>query len=203
MVGEPQQSVESAAIRAPELSYTRRMAEAPTGWQHRGDYAIWGGNRKTEETPYVLHEWCDKGVIPIPHRTGRPIVHRIAKGTPYHVSHLFGFWIEHDVDATWLEAPAEGGSHYTLMVGGTTGTPSNTASLFVCPKCAGQFGRETAPTTRQGYGAFLDGALCRVRAFNADTKLRTCPKCGGVHPPIYGFYADVDDAAERTAREAG
>jgi hypothetical protein len=79
----------------------------------------------------VLHEWCDKGVIPIPHRTGRPIVHRIAKCTPYHVSHLFGFWIAHDVDATWLEAPAEDGSHYALMVGGSTGTPSNTASLFV------------------------------------------------------------------------
>jgi hypothetical protein len=47
-------------------------------------------------------------VIPSPHRTGRPIVNRIAKGTPYHVSHLFGFWIEHDVDATWLEAPVEG-----------------------------------------------------------------------------------------------
>jgi hypothetical protein len=179
------------------------MEEAPSGWQHRGDYAIWGGNRETVETPYVLHEWCDDGVIPIPHRTGRPIIHRIARGTPYHVSRLFGFWIEHDVDALWLEAPSKAGTHYTLMVGGSTGRPSNTASLFVCPKCAAQFGRETMPTGPQGYGAFLHTALRRVRAFNADAKLRTCPKCACEHPPIYGFYADADDAMERIARDAG
>jgi hypothetical protein len=57
------------------------------------------------------------------------------------------------------------------------------------------------PTIHQGYSTFLDNALRRVRTFNADTVVRTCPKCGGVHPPIYGFYADVDDAAERAARE--
>ena len=203
MVGEPQQPARTAAIQAPELSYTRRMAEAPTGWQQRGDYAIWGGNRTAEEAPYVLHEWCAEGVIPIPHRTGRPIMHRIAKGTPYHVNRLFGFWIEHDVDAIWLEAPAEGSSHYTLMVGGTTGTPSNTASLFVCPKCAAQFGRESALITHQRYSVFLNSTLHRVRAFNADTELRTCPKCGGVHPPTYGFYANDDTAQERSAREVG
>ncbi len=194
----------AAATRGPELSYTRRMAEASTGWQHRGDYAIWGGNRGVEEMPYMLHEWMDSGVLPIPCRTARPIVHRIAKGTPYHVSHLFGFWIEQDVDVMWLEAPVPGGGlAYTLAAGGTVGLPAHTTSLFVCPKCAGQFGRETVPTGRQSFSSFLDATLKRVRAFNASEKLRTCPKCGGVHPPTYGFYAEADTDAERAARTAG
>jgi predicted RNA-binding Zn-ribbon protein involved in translation (DUF1610 family) len=191
------------AVAGPELSYTRRMEDAPSGWRRRGDYAIWGGSRKLDESPYVLHEWCDRGVIPIPHRTGRPILHRIAQGTPYHVSGLFGFWIEHDVDATWLEAPAQGGSHYALLVGGSSGKPANTASLFVCPKCAAAFGREVVSIARQGFSAFLKTALRRVREFNADPALRTCPKCGAVHPPTYGFYAEKDDAVERAARLAG
>jgi hypothetical protein len=201
MVSETQPA--AATGRGPELSYTRHMAEAPTGWQHRGDYAIWGGNRTPDETPYVLHEWLERGVLPIPSRTGRPIVHRIVKGTPYHVSHLFGFWIEQDVDVMWLEAPSPGGSAYTLAAGGTVGLPAKTTSLFVCPKCAAQFGRETVPTGRQGFSSFLETALKRVRAFNADEKLRTCPKCGGVHPLSYGFYADADNDAERAARTAG
>jgi hypothetical protein len=58
-------------------------------------------------------------------------------------------------------------------------------------------------TDHVGLRRLARGALRRVRAFNADTELRTCPKCGGVHPPIYGFYADVDDAIEHAAREAG
>jgi predicted RNA-binding Zn-ribbon protein involved in translation (DUF1610 family) len=193
-----------AASAAPELSFTVRMSDADVRWQRHGDYAIWCGNRKADQAGYVLHEWCDKGVIPIPGRTGRPIVHRIAQGTPYHVAHLFGFWIEHDVDAVWLESPGgDGASNYTLMVGGAAGKPAETASLFVCPKCAAPFGRETVNTARQGYGRFIEIALERVRAFNADAKSRACPKCGAVHPPIYGFYADADTPAERAARQAG
>ena len=202
MVGDAQTSG-AASSRGPELSYTRRLAEAPSGWQHRGDYVVWGGNRDGAQTPYVLHEWCDRGVIPIPHRTGRAIVHRIAKGTAYHVSHLFGFWIEHDVDAMWLESPDGAGTAYTLITGGTIGLPANVVSLFVCPKCAVQFGRETMSVQRRGFAAFLEGTLTRVRAFNADESLRSCPKCGNVHPPSYGFYADADDDVERNARNAG
>jgi hypothetical protein len=202
MVESARTEATAAPVRGPELSYTRQMEESPQGWQHRSEYAIWTGNRRPDEAPYVLHEWCDRGVVPIPCRTGRPIVHRIARGTPYHVSGLFGFWIEHDVDAMWLEAPDRDGSHYTLMVGGSAGLPSNTASLFVCPKCAAQFGRESVCTGPRSYGAFLTAALRRVREFNADAKLRACPKCAAVHPATYGFYSADDEAAERAARQA-
>jgi hypothetical protein len=190
------------AVRAPELSYVRRMEQATGGLQHHGDYAIWTGSRDPSQAPYVLHEWCDKGVLPIPHRTGRAIVHRVAQGTPYHVSGLFGFWIEHDVDATWLESPGAGGSHYALMVGGTAGTPSNTTCLFVCPKCAAPFGRLAIGTSRQGFERFLDEALKHVRSFNADAKARTCPQCSAVHPQTYGFHAEKDEPVESTARAA-
>ena len=196
-------SAADSKTAAPELSFVVRMSDPDVRWQRHGDYAIWCGSRKADESAYVLHEWSDNGVLPIPHRTERPIVHRIVQGTPYHVSHLFGFWIEHDVDAVWLEAPGAGATSYTLMVGGTSGKAAETASLFVCPKCAAPFGRETVDTARQGYAHFIEVAAGRVRAFNADPKLRTCPKCGAVHPPIYGFYANTDTAEERAARQAG
>nr|ART40448.1 K791 [uncultured bacterium] len=188
---------------APELSFVKRMSETDSRWQRHGDYAIWTGNRRLDEPGYVLHEWSEKGVVPIPHRRPSPVLHRIAGGTPYHVSHLFGFWITHDVDAVWLETVKDGASYYALMVGGTSGKPAKTDSSFVCPKCAASFGRETFDTARQGYEQFLTHARERVRAFNGDAALRTCPKCKAVHPPTYAFYAEADTADERTARLAG
>ena len=52
------------------------------------------------------------------------------------------------------------------------------------------------------YGAlpFWSKVLDRVRAFNADAALRTCPACGAVHPLAYGFEAGDDTDEERGAR---
>jgi hypothetical protein len=190
-------------VPAPELSFTVAMPDSDGKWRRHGDYAIWCGSRKASEPGFVLHEWSERGVIPIPHRAKRPILHRIVQGTPYHVAHLFGFWIAHDVDAVWIEADGRDATNYTLMVGGSTGKPADTTCLWVCPKCAASFGAERINTAREGYGHFLDAALKRVRAFNADPALRACPKCRNVHPPTYGFYAGEDTAAERSARDAG
>lgn len=191
------------AAAAPELSFVRRMSETDSRWERHGDYVIWTANRRADEPGYVLHELTPKGVLPIPHKRPSPVLHRIAGGTPYHVSHLFGFWITHDVDAVWLETVKDGASYYALMVGGTTGKPGNTGFLFACPKCAASFGQEGFDTAHKGYDQFLAYARERVRAFNADAKLRTCPKCHAVHPVTYAFYADADTADERTARLAG
>jgi rubredoxin len=202
-----QQASPAPNMAVPELSFVVRMAESDGRWQLHGDYAIWSGTRTAGEAPYVLHEWSDtngmRGVIPIPVRQPKPILHRIALGTPYHVSGLFGFWIAHDVDAVWLEAPKGDVTVSTLMVGGTAGKPDAITTLWVCPKCAASFGAETINIGGRNYGRFLETALARVRAFNADPKLRTCPKCSAVHPPTYGFYADADTAEEKAARNAG
>ena len=46
----------------------------------------------------------------------------------------------------------------------------------------------------------LSAQTFRVRDFNADAKLRTCPKCSAVHPPSYGFFAAQDTVEEHAAR---
>ena len=71
--------------------------------------------------------------------------------------------------------------------------------MFVCPQCAARFG-EARFELRGNYEEFVAFAQTRVRTFNADASQRTCPKCGHVHPPTYGFHAEADTAEERTAR---
>ena len=60
------------------------------------------------------------------------------------------------------------------------------------------FARESFAVPRQRLERFLDFAQGRVRAFNADRQRRTCPRCGAVHPPSYGFDAKLDSDDERT-----
>ena len=72
---------------------------------------------------------------------------------------------------------------------------------WVCPKCGDLMARSMFDTARHGFDAFLPFSLERVRAFNADPAMRTCPKCGAAHPPSYGFDAALDEPIERSARE--
>ena len=187
----------------PELGFDFDVT-SPTGpWIRRGHHALWRATRGADLPPYVLHEWCDRGVRPFPSREAKPVFHRIPEGTPYHIAHLFGFWIVNDVDAMLLTVPRGLITQFMLVVGGRTGKPAEARYLNVCPKCAARFGEASFAEVQSGYERFLDFALTRVRAFNSDAQLRTCPNCGAVHPLIYGFYEEADTTQERAARESG
>jgi hypothetical protein len=56
------------------------------------------------------------------------------------------------------------------------------------------------PTRRIHLNGLTERALAAVRAFNADTGLRTCAKCAAVHPAAYGFEPGDDNDEERDAR---
>jgi hypothetical protein len=187
----------------PVLSFDIDVTASDDSWVQRGNHAVWRGKRDTGETPYVLHEWSAEGVRVFRVRDDKPVFHRVPGGTPYHVSHLFGFWTVNDVDAMWLTAPRGGTTYYMLTVGGLTEGPLEATCLFVCPSCAARFGETRCDGLRGRYTTFIAFALARVRKFNADAAMRTCPRCGAVHPPIYGFHAASDTPDERAARAAG
>jgi hypothetical protein len=187
----------------PELSFDIDVTASDGTWIRRGNHAIWRGSRAAGETPYLLHEWTERGVRPFPLRDDKPVLHRVPAGTPYHIAHLFGFWVVNDVDAMLLTAKRDGTTYHMLVVGGRTQGFAAASCLFVCPKCAARFGEQKGPAMGGSYQPFIDFALKRVRAVNADAALRTCPRCGAAHPPIYGFHAEADTPDERAARDAG
>jgi hypothetical protein len=200
--GDPEGADASHPTAAPPpLSLHLPIAGSDGRWERKGDYVMWGGSRKLSEPGYALHEWIEKGVLLIPTRREPSLVHRIPAGRPYHVSHLFGFWILNDCDAIWLEVNREEASYYSLMAGGVSGKPAVSSCLWVCTKCAVRFGDESVDV--RAYEEFLAFGLRRVRAFNADLALRTCPRCRAIHPLTYGFHMEADTTEERAAREAG
>ena len=89
-------------IAEPNLSFDFDVSAGGGRWIRHGNHALWCGNRTADEPSYVLHEWEEKGVRPFPVTGTKPVFHRVPEGTPYHISHLFGFWIVNDVDALLL-----------------------------------------------------------------------------------------------------
>jgi hypothetical protein len=199
----PEEARVSERIPAPELSYVRRMTETAGRWERRGDYAIWCGNRKNSEPPYALYELTPEGVLPVAGDGPGPVMHRIAAGTPHYIEHLLGFWHVADCDAVWLESSMGDGRYFSILLGGVAGTPGRNECMWICRKCRAPLARHAYDTRALGFAGFLPFALERVRAFNADERMRTCGGCGAVHPRAYGFYAEDDNDDERAARAAG
>jgi hypothetical protein len=195
-------AVNASDIPATELSFTRFMTDTEGRWEQHGEYAIWSGAPTPGDPPFVLHEWHDNRVLRIPRAAAHPVLHRIAGGVPFEVAHLFGFWMSVDVDTAWVDHDGPDGQRCALMVGGAKGKPGEAQCLWICPKCGAPFERASFTIPHQRLERFLDFAQERVRAFNADAGLRTCPGCGAVHPPSYGFYAERDGDDERAARRA-
>jgi predicted RNA-binding Zn-ribbon protein involved in translation (DUF1610 family) len=187
----------------PTLSFDVDVTAGDGRWIRKGNHAIWSGRREASEPAYVLHEWTERGVRPFPRNDDNAHMRRVPAGTPYHIAHLFGFWIVNDVDLLLLNAKRDATDYTMLVVGGRTDGLREASCSFVCPKCAARFGEARFAELPSGYERFIDFALKQVRAFNANTALRTCPQCGAVHPPIYGFHAEADTPEERAAREAG
>jgi hypothetical protein len=188
---------------APDLSFDFDITGPSGQWLRRGNHALWRASRNADEPPYVLHEWCHRGVRPFPTLGSKPVFHRVPEGIPYHISHLFGFWVVNDVDAMLLTVPRGPVTHLMYIIGGRTGRPAQANCLHVCPRCAARFGEATFSGVQSGYERFLDFALERVRAFNGDEHARTCSDCCALHPLIYGFHESADTPEERVARLAG
>jgi hypothetical protein len=190
----------TAASPAPLMHYTRSMAAADNRWESIGDYAIWTGNRRVDEPPYVQMELRDGKVVAIPAEARGPILHRIPAGTPYRASGLFGFWHACDADTMWVQVAYEGKRFYSMMMGGARGRPHVNRCEWYCPHCARPLQSRTFDTKTGGFPAFLRTVLEWVREFNADETARKCAECGYCHPLGYGFDPQEDTAAEALER---
>jgi hypothetical protein len=195
----------SSVSRRPLMHYVQRMGDADSRWEEIGDYAIWTGNRKPDQLPLQLLELHDRSVIPIPWEQSAPILHRIPAGTPYHVRHLFGFWITVDTDTVWLQArygepPFGPAVYYSLMLGGARTRPLQASCSWYCPSCGTPLHGVGYAMHPHGLAGFLRAAQEVVCEFNGSRDRRTCRECGDVHPPGYGFYPQDDLAEEGAAR---
>jgi predicted RNA-binding Zn-ribbon protein involved in translation (DUF1610 family) len=190
-------------IPEPILSWTFQLADesghAEPGcepWRAVGQHDVWLGRYPAGQPALRVQEMHGNRCAEF----GKPgaYMHRVPAGTPYRISHLFGFWHVSDADLTWLQFERGPITLYVALAGGATGLRGDHAIAWYCAQCGQEITRQTLPGAG-GTGELLtEGSRMAITAFNASAAARRCPACGWEHPPAYPF-SPLDGQAADTA----
>ncbi len=173
--------------------------EAPDrAWQEASRNYIWSARHPRGASRYGIVELLPEGVVRLPDR-GR-MFHVIPAGRAFRIEHGFGFWRTCGADALYIASDYDEGVAYMMVISTAPESYSTDTLHWTCPGCGAALHSVDVPTRRIHLTGLNERALAAVRAFNADTALRTCAKCAAVHPPAYGFEPGDDNDEERSAR---
>src|SRR3712207_3652181 len=145
-------------------------------WQAYGQHELWIGRYPPGAPALHVQELRPQGLL----EYDKPdfLLHRVVAGTPYRVSHLFGFWHVSDEDLLWFQIPRTELTFYIALAGGATNVAGDHSIVWYCGECAHEIYRRDF--TGVGHtGDFLTQESAPVvEAFNADAALRRCRACG-------------------------
>ena len=164
-------------------------------WRAYGQHQLWIGRYPTDALPLHVQELRPEGLLEYESR--ELLLHRVAAGTPYRVTHLMGFWHVSDADLLWFQIPRTELTYYIALAGGRTTLQGDHRIAWYCGECAHEIYRQDFERVGDT-GRFLsEVATPVVQAFNADAARRRCPACGWEHPPAYPF-TPLDPASPAT-----
>ncbi len=184
--------MDQPSIPEPILHYQAPFADALghaqlgcEPWRAYGQHQLWIGRYPVDAPPLHVQELRPEGLLE--YEAKGLLLHRVAAGTPYRVTHLMGFWHVSDADLLWFQIPRTELNFYLALAGGRTNLQGNHSIAWYCSECAHEIYRQDFE--RVGHtGRFLSQtATPVVEAFNADAARRSCPACGWEHPPAYPF----------------
>ncbi len=179
-------------IPEPILSWTVQLADetgrAEPGaepWRAVGQHEVWVGRYPVALPTLRVQEMHSNRCAEF----GKPgyYMHRVPAGTPYRISHLFGFWHIADADLTWLQFERSGLTLYVALAGGSTGLAGDHAVAWYCAQCGAEISRQAFPRAGRSGRFLTHGSQPALDAFNASADQRRCPACGWEHPPAYPF----------------
>jgi hypothetical protein len=176
----------------PILNWNVQLAD-PTGraepgsepWRSVGQHEVWVGRYPAAHPPLHVQEMHQRRCVEF----AKPgyCMHRVAAGTPYRVSHLFGFWHVSDADLNWLQFERSGLTFYVALAGGSTGLPGDQAIAWYCARCGEQINRQEFGRAGRAGRFLARGCQPAIEVFNATTDKRRCRACHWEHPPAYPF----------------
>jgi hypothetical protein len=184
--------VDQRPIPEPILRYQVPFADALGNaepgcepWRAYGQHQLWIGRYPVDAPPLHVQELRPEGLLE--YETPDFLLHRVAAGTPYRVTHLMGFWHVSDADLLWFQIPRSKLTYYIALAGGRTNLQGDHRIAWYCGECAHEIYRQDFAGTGHT-GRFLSRvATPAVEAFNADPARRRCPACGWEHPPAFPF----------------
>lgn len=120
---------------------------------------------------------------------------------PHHAEHTYGFWHINDQQEMIMNLKLNDGRGLTVLIEGYPQKGRVDRFAWFCLECVNPLYMaevETAQVGLAGYYAVQEDAFA---VFNGDEKVRTCSRCGAVHPVAYSIFPWNDNEPERAARE--
>jgi hypothetical protein len=154
-------------------------------WRAYGQLQLWIGRYPSDAPALVVQELRPAGLLE--YESTDFLLHRVAAGTPYRVTHLLGFWHIADADLLWFQIPRGALTYYLALAGGRTNLPGNHSVAWYCAECAREIYRQDFQGVGDTGQLLSEVATPVVQTFNADAARRRCPACGWEHPPGYPF----------------
>ena len=120
---------------------------------------------------------------------------------PHHAEHGYGFWHINDEQEMTLNLRLSEHRAVTVLVEGFPKRGRHDRFAWYCLECLNPLYMREVETGRVGLPGFYAVEDEAFKTFNGDEKLRTCSKCGTVHPLAYSIFQWNNSEAEKAARE--
>jgi hypothetical protein len=121
---------------------------------------------------------------------------------PHRSEHIYGFWHINDEQELAMNLKLGDQRRVTVLVEGFPKRGRRDRFAWFCTHCVNPLYMREVETGRVGLPGFYAVEEDAFKVFNEDLRLRTCQRCGTVHPVAYSIFAWNDTPEQKAARAA-
>jgi hypothetical protein len=119
---------------------------------------------------------------------------------PHRSEHIYGFWHINDEQELAMNLTLNETRRVTVLIEGFPKRGRRDRFAWFCTSCLNPLYMREVETGRVGLPGFYAVEEDAFQVFNHDESLRTCKRCGTVHPHAYSIFSWNDTEQQRTAR---
>jgi hypothetical protein len=121
---------------------------------------------------------------------------------PHRSEHIYGFWHINDEQELAMNLTLSETRRVTVLIEGFPKRGRRDRFAWFCTTCLNPLYMREVETGRVGLPGFYAVEEDAFQVFNHDESLRTCKRCGTVHPHAYSIFSWNDSEQQKAARAA-
>lgn len=121
---------------------------------------------------------------------------------PHRSEHIYGFWHINDEQELAMNLTLSETRRVTVLIEGFPKRGRRDRFAWFCTSCLNPLYMREVETGRVGLPGFYAVEEDAFEVFNNDRALRTCTRCGTVHPHAYSIFNWNDTEEQKAARAA-
>jgi len=121
---------------------------------------------------------------------------------PHRSEHIYGFWHINDEQELAMNLTLSETRRVTVLIEGFPKRGRRDRFAWFCTSCLNPLYMREVETGRVSLPGFYAVEEDAFEVFNSELSLRTCKRCGTVHPHAYSIFTWNDSEEQKAARAA-